>query len=294
MDYSEKKKLPKKAKSKLNEIETTWWRHRDYMFELPWWITLFLGLTGELAYLGIFDYGILIITLFIFATLFTFRILREKQNIPLGAAVFICFTCILASPFSAGGFRQPEFLASTLSFSLPNAKEATAMLFLYNQAALIYSTAMLMAYTWKLGLLRTNKLDGRAFALIVNNVITNNHEAEDFEKIQNINQDIPIIVQSFSQGNSALTISLGWSTILRGLDVLVKKKVNPNTPEITPYKQAEEAGINTKLFSDGKRMRNEFSHGHYTPKLSDSLNTLKTLKEILEKLSIRKLEKPRI
>jgi hypothetical protein len=62
-------------------------------------------------------------------------------------------------------------------------------------------------------------------------------------------------------------------------DILSKKK--------TRVEQSEEVGINVELFKAAKLARDTFAHGHYTPTLDDSLNTLKVLRLILEKLSLK-------
>jgi hypothetical protein len=278
MDYFEKKKIPKDAKPLLRDIENKWWEYRDYQFDLPWWLVLFIGIIAEATFLKVFQYsGLLLLLFYVLAVIVAFRLTREKFHMTLLATAFLFFSCVLVAPFSAAALQQPDFLTSILGLSTPNSRSATELLFLYDQAALILSTAMLVTHTWRLGLLRKNQLDGRAIRELVSKIIQKWYDSEHIETIQDINQDVPLVVQSFSEGNSALTISLGWSAILRGLDVLIRKKENP-------YKKAEEAGINPELFKAGKKVRNDFAHGRYSPTLNDSLNTLRVLREVLEKL----------
>ena len=278
IEYRKRKRIPKKVRPKLKVMKLKWWEYRDYQYDLPWWFSLLQGIFVESIFTFVVDYFLLLVPIYIIATFVVFRFARAQFQLTLSATIFLFYTCLLSTPFVVAAIKQPDFLAPIFSIYEISSRRATALLLLYTQVSLVLSSAMLVAYSWRLGLLRKNKLDGRAFRRLTNEVIQEKHESEEFNIIEGICLDVPLVVQSFSQGNYALCVSFGWSIIYRGLDLL--------SDEQKPIEQAKAAQVYSEAFRRSKRARNHFVHRRHTPTLVDSLNTLKVIRDILEAIRL--------
>jgi hypothetical protein len=275
--YRKRKATPKDLRPRLKALESKWWEHPEQQYDLPYWFVLAQGIFVEFQYSHISIQTLFLIPLYLFAVWLVSQKIRESYTLTLWTSLFVFYTCLLSIPFATASLSRPEFLSQTFSIDVTTSRRLTILLTIYIQAAFVLSSAMLMSHSWRLGLLRRNKVDGKSLSSLIEEVIRSKHGDMELETIEAICLDIPRLVSLFPQGNHSSVVALGWSIIGRGLDFLGDRQAKANVVQSTYFKSCKEA-------------RNKSLHAQYKPTFRDSLDTLRVIRDLLQSLKVLRAE----